>query len=201
MEDKKQEALMSKAEEKVTIGIMIMEIFIGLLALLTIFLPAFMNDSNKFEGIYTAFGGGTYGTMVKQFFDFSFGNFLTYLLVVMAMVLVFVRLALPKVDNMITRGITAGLFLLAGILFLFCKEMAVIHINASKDIFSLGYGPILGAIACLIDVIIVGIDVWFSMKISTVIDNQEEIKPLTQEELRAQVMAEIEAEKNKEKSE
>ena len=39
------------------------------------------------------------------------------------------------------------------------------------------------------------------MKISTVIENQEEIKPLTQEELRAQVMAEIEAEKNKEKSE
>jgi hypothetical protein len=90
-----KEVFMSRTEEKVTIGIIIMEIFIGLLALLTIFLPAVVTSSDSYEGIYTTFGGGSNGGIITQFFKFSFGNFLAYLLVVAAMVVGFVRLAVP----------------------------------------------------------------------------------------------------------
>jgi len=193
-----KETLMSKTEEKVTIGIIIMEIFIGLLAILTIFLPALTTSSESYEGVFTAFGGGSNGGIITQFFKFSFGNFLTYLLVVAAMVLAFVRLAVPQTDNMITRIITGGIFFVAGIFFILNKAMTVMNVNVDKNIFSLGYGPLLGMIACIIDIIIVGIDIWFSRRIGLIKDDVEAPKPLTEEELRAQVMAEIEAE-NKEK--
>ena len=199
MEKEQKETYMSKTEEKVTIGIIILEIFVGLLGLLTNFLPALVTSSNSFEGLFTTFGGGTDGGMVKQFFKFSFGNFLSYFLVVSAMVLSFVRLAIPKIDNLITKCVTVGLLFVAGILFILCKQMTILNINTSMSIFKLAYGPILAMVACILDIIVVGVDIWFQRRIS-LLPSDEPLKQLTEEELRAQVMAEIEEEKRQEEN-
>jgi hypothetical protein len=97
----------------------------------------------------------------------------------------------------VTRCITAGLFFVAGILFILNKQMTVMNVNVNKDIFKLGFGPLLGMIACIVDIIIVGVDIWFSNKIGTIGHDEDNAtaQPLTEEELRAQVLAEIEAEK------
>jgi hypothetical protein len=194
MENEQKETFMSKTEEKVTIALIILEIFVGLLGLLTIFLPALTTGTNNFEGVFTTFGGGSNGGSIKEFFKFSFGNFLAYFLVVAAMVLSFVRLAIPRVDNFITKCVTAGIFFVAGILFILAKQMTVLNINTSMTIFKLSYGPLLAMVACIVDIIIVGVDVWFQKRIS-LLPEKSTPKALTEEELRAQVLAEIEAEK------
>jgi hypothetical protein len=198
MENEQKETYMSATEEKVTIALIILEIFIGLLALLTIFLPALATQYSSYEGVFTTFGGGSDGGMVTKFFKFSFGNFLAYFLVVAAMVLSFVRLAMPKIDNIITKCVTAGIFFLAGILFILCKQMTILNINTSMSIFKLAYGPLLAMIASIIDIIIIGVDIWFQKRISLLPAKEKEPITLTEEELRAQVMAEIEEEKRQE---
>ena len=196
MENEQKETFMSTTEEKVTIALIILEIFIGLLALLTIFLPALTTGTSNFEGVYTTFGGGKISDMIKDIFKFSFGNFLAYFLVVAAMVLSFVRLAIPRIDNFITKCVTAGIFFLAGILFILCKQMTVLNINS--PVFKLAYGPLLAMVACIIDIIIIGVDIWFQKRISLLPAKEEEPIALTEEELRAQVLAEIEEEKRQE---
>ena len=194
MENEQKETFMSKTEEKVTIALIILEIFVGLLGLLTIFLPALTTGTNNFEGVFIIFGGGTDGGRITNFFKFSFGNFLAYFLVVAAMVLSFVRLAIPRVDNFITKCVTAGILFVAGILFILAKQMTVLNINTSMTIFKLAYGPLLAMVACIVDIIIIGVDVWFQKRIS-LLPAESTPKALTEEELRAQVLAEIEAEK------
>lgn len=188
-----KETYMSKKEEKITIGILISEIFLGLLALLTIFLPALTTSNVSLEGVYTTFGGGSNGGIVTRFFDFSFGNFLAYLLIIAGMILAFIRLAISKTDNLISKIITASLFLLGGILLIFCKQMLNMHINTDINIFTLSYGPLLGLIVCILDCIIVLIDIWFSYKISNIKESIE----IDKDELKAEVMAEIEEEKRR----
>lgn len=200
MEKEQQETFMSKTEEKVTIALIILEIFIGLLGLLTIFLPALTTGSNNFEGVFTTFGGGTDGGMVKDFFKFSFGNFLAYFLVVASMVLSFIRLAIPKIDNLITKLVTVGILFVAGILFILCKQMTILNINTSMSIFKLAYGPLLAMVAAILDIIIIGVDIWFQKRISNLPLKEDAPKAISEEELRAQVMAEIEEEKKKEDS-
>ncbi len=201
--NEEKEILMSKSEEKVTIALMIIEIFIGLLTVLTIFLPSLFTGSASYEGVFTTFGGGSNGGIIEKFFNFSFGNFLAYFLVIVAMVITFVRLALPKTDTFIIKCVTAGILLLASILFILCKQMTVLNktYNVSKDLFTLSYGPVLAMIGSLGFIIFLGIDIWFARKISMLpAENVEDApKQLTEEELRAQVMAEIEAEKALEK--
>ncbi len=204
MENEQKETVMSKSEEKVTIALMIIEIFIGLLVVLTIFLPALFSGSERYEGVFTTFGGGSNGGMITKFFEFSFMNFLSYFLVIAAMVITFVRLAVPRIDVLITKCITAGMLLLAGILFILCKQLTILNrsYNISKDLFTLSYGPVLAMIGCIGFIIFLGIDVWFARKISMLPAEEEETpKQLTEEELRAQVLAEIEAEKNAEAKE
>lgn len=200
MEKEQQETFMSKTEEKVTIALIILEIFIGLLGLLTIFLPALTTGSNNFEGVFTTFGGGTDGGRIKDFFKFSFGNFLAYFLVVASMVLSFIRLAIPKIDNLITKLVTVGILFVAGILFILCKQMTILNINTSMSIFKLAYGPLLAMVAAILDIIIIGVDIWFQKRISNLPLKEDAPKAISEEELRAQVMAEIEEEKKKEDS-
>lgn len=200
MENEQKETLMSKTEEKVTIGIIIIEIFIGLLAILTIFLPALVSSTESYEGVFATFGGGSNGGIVTQFFDFSFGNFLSYLLVVAAMVIAFLRLAMPKLDTLQAKLVMIGLLAIAGLLFILCRQMTIMHVNVSKDLFKLGVGPLLGMIACILDIIAIGIDIWFARRISLLPAKDDVPHQLTEEELRAQVMAEIEEEKRQEEN-
>lgn len=152
---------MSKKEEKIVITTIIVEITIALLALLTIFLPAVVIGSDKYEGLYVAFGGGKYGFSIDKLFKFSFMNFLCYFLLVVSMIIGFIRLALPKLDNKVTKIITLCCLLLSAILFPLARLFAVFSINAERSAFQLGWGNVVGCLFAIIAAIAVVLDFYF----------------------------------------
>ena len=131
------------------------------MTLLTIFLPAVVLGNEKFEGVFVAFGGGESGFAIKQLFKFSFMNFLCYFLVVVAMVVGFIRLAIPKLDNKITKIIMLCSLLLSAILFPLARLLAVFAVNVERSAFDLGWGNVVGCLLAIITAVVVVLDFYF----------------------------------------
>ena len=159
MENKEFEE-MSKKEEKIVIATIIVEIALALLTLLTIFLPAVAIGKDNFEGLYVAFGGGSYGSITPMF-KFSFMNFLCYFLVVAAMVVGFLRLAVPKLDNKVTKIVMLCSLILSAILFPLARLLSVFAVNADRKVFELGWGNVVGCLLAIITAIVVVLDFYF----------------------------------------
>ena len=159
MENKEFEE-MSKKEEKIVITTIIVELALALLTLLTIFLPAVVLGKEKYEGLYVAFGGGTYGNITPMF-KFSFMNFFNYFLIVLAMVVGFLRLAVPKLDNKVTKIVMLCSLILSAILFPLARLLASFAINVDRKIFDLGWGNVVGCLLAIITAVVVVLDFYF----------------------------------------
>lgn len=176
MEDKDFEE-MSKKEEKIVIATIIVEIALALLALLTIFLPAIVLGKENYEGLYVAFGGGSNGGMITKMFKFSFMNFLCYFLIVVALVIGFIRLAVPKLDNKVTKIIMLCSLLLSAILFPLARLLAVFAVNVERSAFSLGWGNVVGCLLSILAAIVVVLDFYFiSVRGLNFVDETHDIK-------------------------
>lgn len=160
MEDKEFEE-MSRKEEKIVITTIIVEIALALLTLLTIFLPAVVLGKEKYEGLYVAFGGGSNGGMITQMFKFSFMNFLCYFLIALALVIGFIRLAIPKLDNKVTKIVMLCSLVLSAILFPLARLLAVFAVNVDRKAFDLGWGNVVGCLLAIITAVVVVLDFYF----------------------------------------
>ena len=184
---------MSKKEEKVVIATIIVEIALALLALLTIFLPSVVLGKENYEGLYVAFGGGSNGGMITQMFKFSFMNFLCYFSVVAVMVVGFIRLAIPKLDNKITKIIMLCCLILSAILFPLARLLAVFAVNVNRSAFDLGWGNVVGCLIAVIAAVVVVLDFYFisvrglsfndeAADIKNTLENEEHDKEIKEQE-------------------
>ncbi|MBQ8659168.1 MAG: hypothetical protein IJ506_08560 [Clostridia bacterium] len=134
---------------------------IGLLAVMSLFLPAFVYAGNEFLGSTTVFGY-TKETAVGDFdlLSFSFMNLLTYLLVLVGIVCAV--LAFLKKDQKLFAWGGAACLLLAGVFF-FCvipftsvadQWQLVFLAKADKSLWELGYGAILAGISSILSAIV-----------------------------------------------
>ena len=123
----------------------------GVLAMLTAFFPAALSGPGEiFNGFDVVFGD-------EDMLAFSFMNFLTYLLVIVAIVCNILYLLKKK---QLFSYIGVGCFFLASIFFFCTVEFIVIpdYFDGVKDIyksgFNLGTGAILAAVLCIIGAIV-----------------------------------------------
>ena len=192
MENKEFEE-MSKKEEKIVIATIIVEIALALITLLTIFLPAVVLGKENYEGLYVAFGGGSNGGMITKMFKFSFMNFLTYFLIVVALVVGFIRLAVPKLDNKVTKIIMLCSLILSAILFPLARLLAQFAVNVDRKAFDLGWGNVVGCLLAIITAIVVVLDFYFisvrglnftdePADIKNTIENEEHDKEIKEQE-------------------
>ncbi len=192
MENKEFEE-MSKKEERIVIATIIVEIALALITLLTIFLPAVVLGKENYEGFFVAFGGGSNGGMITKMFKFSFMNFLTYFLIVVTLVVGFIRLAIPKLDNKVTKLIMLCSLLLSAILFPLARLLAQFAVNVDRKAFDLGWGNVVGCLLAIITAIVVVLDFYFisvrglnftdePADIKNTIENEEHDKEIKEQE-------------------
>lgn len=138
----------------------IIAIVLGVLAIIMIFLPALKltagSESETYSGLKATFGyKESYGGISVTIFKFSFGNLLTYILVIVG--IVFAVLAMLGKLGKIAAIVAAVAFLVAGILFFLATKMisGAEGVSETIDAYgSLGIGAILGGIICIIAAII-----------------------------------------------
>lgn len=123
---------------------------LGLIAAISLFLPAIVVGDNEFLGFTTAFG---YEKKGVEYLSFSFMNLLTYLLVIGGTVCAV--LAYFKKENKLFAWISAVCFLVAGVLFFFMIPFASPTamwklLGGFKKLAELGYGAILAGVCSIL---------------------------------------------------
>lgn len=130
---------------------------LGLIAVISLFLPAFVVAGNDFPGLAAVIGHTKkVATMSFRLLDFSFMNLVTYLLTLGGIVCAV--LAYVKNKKTVFAWIAIGCFAIAGILFFLVMSLAVVG-NGWMAVFGpytlanagkLGYGAILAGVSCLV---------------------------------------------------
>ncbi len=136
------------AKTKISLGkiLTLAAIVVGVVAFCMLFAPQIANDYSKLSGLKTTFG---YSEKGFSGLNFSFGNFLTYVFLIVA--IVFAVIALLGKLGKIAPIVSAVAFVLAGIFF-FCA-LAFVSVNGSasfKKLYSLGGGAIAGGILSIL---------------------------------------------------
>ena len=156
---------MAKSKKGIMSLLPVIAAVLGLIALITIFMPAIAmkeGSADPINGLKAAFGYsekfGNFSTTSVKVLNFSFMNFLAYLLVLVGAGLS--ALTYFKGENKLFTLIAAGCFVVATILF-FCfvpfagwleetKDLWQAMKKAPADFYKLEIGPILGAICSLL---------------------------------------------------
>ena len=154
------------AKSKLSVGkiLTIVGIVLGAVALIMLFVPQLNYNSltgfdkgDPLSGLQITFG---YSEKDVKVLDFSFGNFLTYILVIVG--IVFAVLALLGKLGKIAPIVSAVAFVVAGILFFCAHAMMCVNVHeltgdaadavvkAVKDRYTLGAGAIVGGIFSLL---------------------------------------------------
>ena len=137
---------------------------LGLIALIMLFVPQLnyksatgLVNGEPLSGLQITFG---YSEKDIQILNFSFGNFLTYLLVIVG--IVFALLAVFGKLGKIAPIVSAVAFVVAGILFFCAHAMMAVNVGelsgdaadkaaqVIKDRYTLGAGAIVGGVFSLI---------------------------------------------------
>lgn len=123
---------------------------LGLIAIISLFLPAIVVGDNEFLGFTTAFG---YEKKGVEYLSFSFMNLLTYLLTIGGTVCAV--LAYWKKQNKLFAWISASCLLIAGIFFFlmisFASPTAMWKLlGGFENLAKLGYGAILAGVCSIL---------------------------------------------------
>ncbi|MBQ8394541.1 MAG: hypothetical protein IJY63_03010 [Clostridia bacterium] len=123
---------------------------LGLVAVISLFLPAIVLESgDKFPGFTTVFGYDKNVSGMKiPMLGFSFMNLLTYVLVIVGIV-VAVLTYLGKGGKFMT-WIAVACLLVAGIFFFCVRAFATVEYEPLKAVWSLGFGAILAGICSIL---------------------------------------------------
>ena len=123
---------------------------LGLVAVISLFLPAIVLESgDKFPGFTTAFGYKKDTPIGKMpMLGFSFMNLLTYILVIVGIVGA-VLTYLGKGGSLVGWIATVCLFV-AGIFFFCVQSFATVKYEVLKAVWSLGFGAILAGICSIL---------------------------------------------------
>ncbi len=130
----------------------ILALVFGILAFVCMFLAAVKMEVNGQTGT-TSFMNVTFGSD-EDALAFSFGNFVTFLLVIVG--LVFSVIALIKKLGKVSPIVAAAAFLIGGILFFCAKSFMKFdsalgdYADMMKEYCKLGAGAVLGGIAAII---------------------------------------------------
>ena len=130
----------------------------GVFAFVTFFFPAlrmhyeYFETSDVLEFVSAYNGWGVVFGVKNGEFEFSFMNFVTYLLPLVGCLLVFLK---ERMKNKLFAFCSIAVFLVAGIFFLLIKAFAVISFEFDDkkyflDHLKLGAGAIFGEISCFI---------------------------------------------------
>lgn len=130
----------------------ILALVFGILAFVCMFLAAVKAEAGGQTGT-TSFMSVTFGND-EDFTAFSFGNFVTFLLIIVG--LVFSVIALIKKLGKVSSIVATAAFLIGGILFFCAKTFMKFdsalgeYADMMKDMCKLGTGAVLGGIAAII---------------------------------------------------
>ena len=157
-----------KSSKKKTLKLVFtcLEVVFAIAALCMIFLPAIgVKDSDtSYSGLNAVFGYSTktnllVSTVETQVFSFSFLNLLTYLLVLIAVVLLILKLAFKKQAKLVNL-LSIILLIVAGVFFFLVVQFSVVAEGFSKLYaafgsdpkagLTLGIGAILGGVFALV---------------------------------------------------
>ncbi len=168
------------SSEKIKKILPIVSLFLGVIALIMVFLPAVsvsaMGATEKCNGLKSIFGFKEYdGTGNKiQIFSFSFAAMLPY---VFAFIAGFLAYYGSKNNNNISKIFAMLLFLAATILFFCMIDLIIVapeafqtqltdaELELAREIFkgfmSLAAGTILGAICCIFGIITIFVEMFY----------------------------------------
>ncbi|MBQ8230187.1 MAG: hypothetical protein IJZ32_05790 [Clostridia bacterium] len=123
---------------------------LGLIAIISLFLPAIVVGDNEFLGFTTAFG---YEKKGVEYLSFSFMNLLTYLLTIGGTVCAV--LTYWKKPNKLFAWISAACLLIAGVFFFFMISFASPtatwkFLGGFENLAKLGYGAIFAGVCCIL---------------------------------------------------
>ena len=140
------------------------EVVLAVVAFIMMFLPAVEGKllGSTYNSFQTAFGYTDSNTSLKVL-EFSFGNFLTFIFLLVAIGACCVKVLFKKGNIGKLAGIvSAVLFIIAGVFFFLTLVFAVFNGGSNvKELYKLAVGPILAGIFSILAGCVVCFDTFF----------------------------------------